>query len=232
MVENGFYVYEHWRPDTGECFYVGLAAYKRRVTELKHRNQHYRAIRAKLEAIGLEVDVRIIAEGLSRIGAASLEIDRIAYWRNCGNKLANISAGGENTTFGVKRSDEHRRKIGESKRGNTYRLGAKLTDETKAKISAAHRGRKLSPKHLAAMSAAVSGEKNPFFGKKHTPETGAKVAAANKLRVWTEDSKAKLVASLKARAPRKHDEATKIKMRASALRRREREREERAALLR
>lgn len=26
---NNFYVYEHWRPDTGVCFYVGKGKEKR-----------------------------------------------------------------------------------------------------------------------------------------------------------------------------------------------------------
>ena len=48
--------------------------------------------------------------------------------------------------------------------------------QTRANISAARKGKPLSQKHRAKIGAAVSGEKNGFFGKHHTPEALAKMA--------------------------------------------------------
>ena len=49
MTTNIFYVYEHVRPDTGVCFYVGKGKGKR-AWNMKDRNAHHRAIQSKLKA--------------------------------------------------------------------------------------------------------------------------------------------------------------------------------------
>lgn len=58
--------------------------------------------------------------------------------------------------------------------------------ETLAKIGAASTGRVFSDESKEQMRIShlglFSGEKNPFYGKKHSPETRAKITAANKLR--------------------------------------------------
>lgn len=71
-----------------------------------------------------------------------------------------------------------------------------MSDDTKRKISEAKRGRKLSEEakisrrkkydqigsHSSFFGIHRSGEQNPFFGKKHSPEAIAKMKAAAKLR--------------------------------------------------
>ena len=53
-----FYVYEHWRPDTGACFYVGKGNGDRAFRVKKNRNRHHANIVAKLEKDSLQVEVR------------------------------------------------------------------------------------------------------------------------------------------------------------------------------
>lgn len=45
-------------------------------------------------------------------------------------------------------------------------------------VNARKKGVKLSPEHCAKISAGITGDKNPFFGRKHTEETKAKISAA------------------------------------------------------
>ena len=111
MIANVFYVYEHWRPDRGECFYVGKGK-GGRANELRHnRNRFHKFIQAKLSRLGTAVEVRIVADGLSESDAFTLERERIALWRSDGADLANWTDGGEGPS-GYKQSQEHRQKKG------------------------------------------------------------------------------------------------------------------------
>jgi hypothetical protein len=79
-----------------------------------------------------------------------------------------ISKAGKGRKF----SEEHKRKIGEKSKGNKACLGMKLwpngrSEEVKRKIS-------------ESTSKAISGEKNPMYGKKHSPETIEKLKLARK----------------------------------------------------
>lgn len=89
-----FYVYEHWRPDKSEPFYVGKGR-GRRAWKLKARNPHHGNVLALLKGSGLKVDVRIIHAGLSAEDAYAAEIARIAFLRGSGVRLTNQTGGGE-----------------------------------------------------------------------------------------------------------------------------------------
>ena len=212
-----FYVYEHWRPDTGKCFYVGKGR-GRRAHQLKHRNKRHAMIVDDLHAQGMTVEIRIISKELTEDVAYTLEIERISFWRKEGVTLTNIADGGGKNS-GWKLSPESRAKIGESKRGNKYRLGARLTEETKKKIAEKHVGKSLAESHKEKVAKSLSGEKNPFFGKTHTETASKKIAEANHRRVWSEESRQKSSQTHKA-LPRKeinprgwrHSDETKRKM--------------------
>lgn len=182
-----------------------------------YRHAHHVNIQKKLAQIGMCVEVRLVADGLEEKAAFSIEKERIAFWRECGVRLANKTDGGEGTC-GLVHSPASRKALGERKRGNKNRLGAVLSDETKEKIAAGHRGKKFSEQHLKSMSVAAMGEKNGFFGKTHSVETRKKVAEANRRRVWSEESKQKLSINLKGRTGGKRSvkwklgEETKRKM--------------------
>ena len=61
---NNYYVYEHWRLDRDECFYVGKG-HGSRAFSMKNRNKHHQAIVSKLNRIGSAFEVKIVASGLS-----------------------------------------------------------------------------------------------------------------------------------------------------------------------
>lgn len=200
-----FYVYEHWRLDKDECFYVGKGsnsrAYKR-----SGRNSHWTNIVNKLERIGSGYEVRLVATGLSEPEAFELERERISFWKDIVD-LANMSDGGEGLAnpsedVRLKISAAHTGKIVSDKTRNKLSAARRLRvtkEETRIKLSAVRQGKKHSDetkikmkkssvgknkgtvrtndqkKHLSALN---SGDNNIFFGKKHSEESKAKMRAA------------------------------------------------------
>jgi len=69
------------------------------------------------------------------------------------------------SSLGVKRSEECKRKISESKKGNKNSLGIKPSEDTKRKISSSLKGR-------------FGKEKHPMWGKSHSEESRRKIAIA------------------------------------------------------
>lgn len=96
-MKNNFYVYEHWRLDRDECFYVGKGK-GRRAYRMDNRNGHHKAVQAKLTRIGSSMEVRIVADGLTSQEATALEIERILFWKSVGVELTNMTEGGEGAT--------------------------------------------------------------------------------------------------------------------------------------
>ena len=205
---RNYYVYEHWRLDRDECFYVGKGN-GGRAFSMKNRNRHHQAIVSKLSRIGSAFEVRIVASGLSEKEAFSLERERIQFWRESGIDLTNITNGGEGTS-GFHHSEETKRKLSEKNKGTTaFFKGRKHTEKTKLvlselakkrgapqltkeqqeKASAWHRGRKRSDETRAKISAKAKGRISPMKGKtsplkglKRSPEFCAKQSEAAKLR--------------------------------------------------
>ena len=96
MDDNIFYVYEHWRPDTGVCFYVGKGKGKRAWRMSGRKNPHHTAIVSKLTSMGMCVDVRVVCRDLSEEQAFSLEKEKITEYGR--DNLANCTDGGEGVT--------------------------------------------------------------------------------------------------------------------------------------
>jgi len=229
MSDNLFYVYEHWRPDRGECFYVGKGR-GRRANVMYSRNTHHTAIQLKLSRLGLCVEVKLVATGLSEREAFALEMERIAFWRADGADLANFTDGGEGSSnpipetrekmrqakLGRKLTDEHKAKIGEaSKRAmrdpeiQARRVAALKqtlsTPEAKARMSEFHSTRVRSKEHYAKVSAALK-------GRKLAPEHAEKARRASVGRVHPKDEVLRRTESVKAAfqredTKRKHREA-------------------------
>ena len=84
----------------------------------------------------------------------------------------NLQTGGMHYTA----SAESRRKRSE------MMMGHKHSVETKQKMSNIHKGKVISTEHKQKLSDIFSskhkGEGNPFFGKKHSEETKAKIRAS------------------------------------------------------
>lgn len=206
-----FYVYEHWRPDRDEPFYVGKGR-GGRANMMARRNLHHKAIQQKLHRLGMCVEVRIILAGLSEQEAFALEVERIAMWRAEGIDLANKSDGGEGSSGhiglrgpaspnygkpspmrGQRMKEEHRKKLSAAMKGKKNRLGAKLSDETKKKIATSRSGQSSWAKGRAkpievrqkisqSVSQSIRGENNPFYGKNHSEETKRKISETKKMR--------------------------------------------------
>lgn len=199
MTTSVFYVYEHWRLDRDECFYVGkgkgIRAYK-----MRDRNAHHRAIMGKLSREGSGMEVRMVATGLTEDEAFTLEVERIAFWREAGADLANRTNGGDGVS-GLKMSDEAKAKMSAAKIGKKQdpdavarriaplvgrkqprhaveicaekRRGKALSEEHKAKLSAAHMGKTVSDAARASLSAAHKGK--PWGEKRRAAEDAKRV---------------------------------------------------------
>lgn len=169
-----FYVYEHWRPDTRSCFYVGKG-HAGRAWSMKNRNRRHAGIQKKLAAAGLTVEVRLIAQNLIESDALSLEVARVALYPR--DTLANFTNGGDGCS-GYQHTQEFKDGLSARMKGIRLALGLKRSPETKAKLSAARVG-KLSPilgyKFTDEQKArlAESGATR-MTGHKHSEETRAK----------------------------------------------------------
>ncbi len=210
MTEKKFYVYEHWRPDTGVIFYVGKGHGKRAYT-LKNRNRKHAEITDSLAAAGFALEVKIVANNLDEETAFSMERQLIANWRSIGAQLVNLTSGGQGAS-GIFMSKETRRKLSEANKGKLAAFkgrrhtpetiailsqkakerGPQLqlqTPEAQAKAVAFHTGRKRSPQTCQKISEALKGKPNWAKGKpsklkgtKLSQETKNRMAAAAKER--------------------------------------------------
>ena len=88
-------VYEHWRPDLNQCFYVGKGNTRRPFAFSKRaRTAAHHKVQEELRKAGLSIEVRVIRTTQSDAEAASLEVERIAFWRASGAPLVNMTEGG------------------------------------------------------------------------------------------------------------------------------------------
>lgn len=168
------YVYEHWRPDTDVCFYVGKGS-GRRANVMYGRDQQHRRIQAKLASNGMCVEVRLVFDGLTEKEALLQERRRIKFWKSFGVELVNRTDGGEGPTNPCEETREKMR---------AAKVGRKLTDEHKAKIAAATKVALANPEIRAKLKKAQNTPKAKEHSRnlhKHvlrTKEHYEKVSAA------------------------------------------------------
>lgn len=146
QLDRNYLVYEHWRPDTGKCFYVGKGKLKR-ARSLQREGHHARVV-AKLKRSGLVPEIRIIEDGLLESEAFTLEIERIAFWRAAGVGIVNRTNGGDGIS-GYRHGDATKEKMRIKATGRT------MSEETLAKMSASRTGLKRSPETKARMSRSA-----------------------------------------------------------------------------
>ena len=193
MATSGtYYVYEHWRLDRDECFYVGKGK-GGRAYKMRDRNRFHTAIVQKIQRDGFAVEVKIVSFGLTEEDAFALEKERISFWRNAGADLANATNGGDGVS-GLKMSAEARLKMRNAKLGTKQTpemiqkriaplIGRKQPKHAIEQAAAKRRGKKLSEEHKASISASHKG--------KIVSETARKnLSAANKGRPWSEARRA------------------------------------------
>lgn len=209
-----FYVYEHWRPDKDQCFYVGKGRGDRAYW-MHNRNRFHRCVTEKLKREGLQVDVRIIASGLNEAEAFRLEIERIAFWKSQDADLANATAGGEGVA-GLVMSEEARAKMRDARLGKKQSpelvekriaplRGKKANPDSIRRGAEKRRGRKLDPEHLEKL---VNGRNNYVI----TDEHRAKLSACHKGKPWPE-ARRKAENERDKSSYKPHSEETKQKLR-------------------
>lgn len=209
-----FYVYEHWRPDLDLPFYVGKGS-AARFDPNRTRNKHHSNIKNKLKKLGMCVEVRMVASGLSEGDALRLEIERIAFWRERGVELSNKTAGGdglksppEDVLEKMRAAAKKRWALPNSreKHSAATKLGMD-NDAVRAKCSGGQAGRKASAETRAKMSAsqighAVSKEAREKISKAHLGNTYGSKTRGKPRPKMSDDTKAKMRDAQRARRER------------------------------
>ena len=189
-----FLVYEHWRPDTQSCFYVGKGKL-RRAKSFEARNSRYERIVGVLRRLGMTPEIKIVADGLTESDAILLEIERIAYWRRCGIAIANYTDGGDGTS-GRFHSQETRQKI------RARAIGRKVSEETRAKMSAIRLGTKRSDDTRAKQSASAKIAQKKRFEKMKETKAGEQLLRRKMIKISRKaatDPKVRAVRSVNAK---------------------------------
>ena len=128
-----FYTYAHYT-SKGRLFYIGKG-HGNRAYSGKGRNSYWKRV---VKKYGKPV-VKILAKGLLESEAFIHEIRLIKFYKESGEKLCNMTAGGEGslglTPWNKGRSwpEEIKRKQGIANLNNKYWLGRKHSEETKKK---------------------------------------------------------------------------------------------------
>lgn len=100
------------------------------------------------------------------------------YRQECSERVKKLHKNQKIGMYGKNHTEETKQKMSKSLKGNQNCLGRVLSEETKSKISLSHKGKILSDKTKKKISENhhnVSGENNPMYGKKHSPETIEKI---------------------------------------------------------
>ncbi len=207
-MENTGFVYALICPESQEIRYIGqtIQKLKRRLQKhifdtnskvkkhlhLNHKNAWIRGliIRNTINELKIELiettDIELLNER---------EVYWIAYYRNEGYDLTNCTTGGNQNT---KMSEETRKRIGESKKGNKFMVGKKHSDATKKLLSDMLKGENhplfgtnRSDDTKKKIGDANKGEKNGMFGKKveYNPEVAEKISNALKNSKVFQDSR-------------------------------------------
>jgi hypothetical protein len=143
-------IYEHWRLDTNECFYIGKADGKnpyKRANNLSPRNPHHGHIVRNLKPLGL-IEVRTGEfPGIKKAALNNLERLCIAHWRMyIGDRLTNQTDGGDGQSSEwakefFARPDIQEKKIQGIRKFDRSERGKKIRKESSITAAQTRRGR-------------------------------------------------------------------------------------------
>jgi len=200
-------LYRHIRKDTNQVFYIGIGKTKHRAYSKKNRNKYWHNIVNKVE-----YDIDIIYNELTLEEAFTKEIELIKFYGRADlnqGSLVNMTDGGEggkgskltnkhklallNSKLGKTYSEEHRKRISESKLGKKRKP---FTEEHKQKIREGAKGRiyKVSDETKEKIRKSLMGRKNPLLSEKMKGKP-----SWNKGKKMSEETKRKMSESAKNR---------------------------------
>ena len=159
-----YYLYEHYRKDTGAVFYVGKGKGSR-ANRVSNRNKYWRNIVAKAGGFSTNFIVNGVDEELAFLA----EVERIDQYQRIGVKLCNITTGGEGAS------------------------GRVMSETLKSQLREVTRKRMATPESKAAYSSfmqswwAKDGVKERMKEKMrqvfNTPDVYEKLAARNRAQM-------------------------------------------------
>ncbi len=153
-----FYTYMHTRNDTNEVFYIGKGS-KRRPRDKSNRNRHWHYIVNKHG-----YTVTVLAAWDKEQDALDHEKFLITVFKDIGKDLANYVDGGLGCS-GMRHTEEAKKKMSISRKGNQHALGYKHNEEARNNMAQAQLGRKHSEETKSKMSLRQTGENNAMWGK-------------------------------------------------------------------
>ena len=195
-MSEDYYVYAYLR-ENGTPYYIGKG---------KGNRAYRRSDRVILPPNDI-TKIKIILQNLTEKQAFSNEKDFILFYGRKDNNtgiLRNLTDGGEGSS-GTIVSEETKKKHSNNNKGKKFFLGKTHKQESKDKMTQSRLGQKwvnngTMNKRLkkneeipngytegrlhnnVGRSYDISGEKNPFYGKKHSTKTREKMSASAKVR--------------------------------------------------
>jgi group I intron endonuclease len=113
------------------------------------------------------------------------------YRQECSDRVKLLHKEKKVGMYGKKHSEETKKKMSASSKGNKNCLGRTLSEESKQKIRKKHLGKFVSEetkKKISENHHDISGKNNPMYGKKHSPETIEKIRQKALLRRLKNDN--------------------------------------------
>lgn len=174
---RSYFVYRHTSP-SGKV-YVGITsqAPTRRWAH-GHGYRHNPYFLKAIQKYGWDnFTHEVLCSGLSKEAACEKEMELIRFHRSNNEEYGyNLSSGGEFPSTGITLSEETRRKLSESKRGDKSPwYGKKFSEEHRRKMRESHLGKHFwNDEQRAQISERQRGEKNHNYGKRASEETRKK----------------------------------------------------------
>lgn len=181
-MEARYVLYMHTKASNGGIFYIGIGDAKRPYKTYNRTPYWKRTVNKH----GL--NVQILAEHLTWERACELEKKYIAFYgRRDKNEgcLVNLTDGGDGVV-GLIFSEESRKKLSGTLKGNQHCKGRLVSEETRKKLSEANKGR---PSHNK--------------GTKHSEQTRKKLSEARKGKKMSEETRKKMSEAHKGNQYRK-----------------------------